>query len=69
MGSRCNYCPTELVLSGPLVEYLTIEMPAPKPKLMAVLNERLPIYEGKLHSVLRLGIKWSPPMLAPFFLH
>jgi len=63
-----TYRPTQLVLSGPLVDHLTLELPAPKSKLMQALNETLPIYEGKVRAVGKLGIKWSPPMPAPFLL-
>ncbi|HVN91041.1 MAG TPA: protein-disulfide reductase DsbD domain-containing protein [Candidatus Binataceae bacterium] len=63
-----NYRPTELILSGPLVDTLTLELPAPQTKLMKALNETLPIYEGRVRALGKLGIKWSPPMPAPFLL-
>jgi hypothetical protein len=63
-----NYRPTELVLSGPLVDHLTLELPAPQTKLMKALDETLPIYEGKVRAVRKLAIKWSPPIPAPFLL-
>ncbi len=63
-----NYRATELVLSGPLVDHLTLAMPTPQIKLMKAFNETLPIYEGKVQAVGKLGIKWSPPMPAPFLL-
>jgi hypothetical protein len=63
-----NYQPTELLLSGPLVDHLTLELPAPKPKLMLALKETLPIYEGTVRAIGKVGIKWSPPTPAPFLL-
>ncbi|MGO9266158.1 MAG: hypothetical protein ACLQBA_14980 [Candidatus Binataceae bacterium] len=63
-----NYRPTELVLSGPLVDHLTLELPAPQTKLMKTLDETLPVYEGKVSAVGKLAIKWSPPIPAPFLL-
>ena len=63
-----NYRVTELILFGPLVDHLLVELPAPKPKLLTALNETLPIYEGGVHAIGKLGIRWSPPMPAPFLL-
>jgi hypothetical protein len=61
-----SYRATELLLSGPLVDELTLELPSPTLKLMKALNETLPIYEKAVHAVGKLGIKWSPPLPAPF---
>jgi hypothetical protein len=63
-----NYRPTELLLSGRLIDHLTLTLPPPKPKLMPALKETLPIYEGTVQALGRVGIKWSPPMPAPFLL-
>jgi len=62
------YRATELSFSGPLIDQLTLELPPATPKLMKALDEALPIYEGTVRAVGRLGIKWSPPMPAPFLL-
>jgi hypothetical protein len=61
-----NYQATRLTFEGPLIDQQSIEMPAPKPMLLKALAETLPVYEGKLRAVGKLGIKWSPPRPAKF---
>lgn len=61
-----HYRATELVLTSDLLDSQSLELPAPKMKLMTALNETLPIYEGRVQAVGRIGIRWSPPMAAPF---
>ena len=61
-----NYRPTELIFEGPLVGEQSIELPAAKPMLLKALGETLPVYEGEVRAIGRLGIKWSPPMPAKF---
>jgi len=34
--------------------------------LLKALGETLPVYEGEVRAIGRLGIKWSPPMPAKF---
>jgi hypothetical protein len=63
-----NYRATELLFEGDLVDDLTIEMPAAKPMLLKALNETLPVYADRVQAVGKLGVKWSPPMPAPFLL-
>jgi hypothetical protein len=61
-----NYRPTELIFEGPIVGEQSIELPAAKPMLLKALGETLPVYEGEVRAIGRLGIKWSPPMPAKF---
>jgi hypothetical protein len=61
-----NYQPTRLTFEGPLIDQQSIEMPPAKPMLLKAIGETLPVYERKLRSVGKLGIKWSPPMPANF---
>ena len=61
-----NYQTTELVFDSPLVGEQSLELPPPKPMLLPAVRETLPVYEGELRAVGKLGIKWSPPRPAPF---
>jgi hypothetical protein len=61
-----NYRPTELIFEGPIIGEQSIELPAAKPMLLKALDETLPVYEGEVRAIGRLGIKWSPPMPAKF---
>jgi AhpC/TSA family/Disulphide bond corrector protein DsbC len=61
-----NYQATELVFDSPLVGEYSLELPPPKPMLLPAVRETLPVYEGELRAVGKLGIKWSPPRPAPF---
>jgi len=61
-----NYQATELVFDSPLVGEHSLELPPPKPTLLQALGETLPVYEGEMRAVGKLGIKWSPPRPAPF---
>jgi hypothetical protein len=61
-----NYQATELIFSGDLIGSQTLELPTPRPKLLPALDETLPVYEGRLQATGKLGIRWSPPMPAPF---
>jgi hypothetical protein len=61
-----NYRPTELIFASPIVGEQSIELPAAKPMLLKALGETLPVYEGEVRAIGRLGIKWSPPMPAKF---
>ena len=63
-----NYRATELTLEGDVVDELTIEMPPPKPLLLKALGETLPVYADRVQAMGKVGIKWSPPMPAPFLL-
>ncbi len=56
-----NYQSIELKFEGPLVDEQSLEMPAAKPVLLKALGETLPVYEGKISALGKLGIKWSPP--------
>jgi hypothetical protein len=55
-----------LIFEGPIVGEQSIELPAAKPMLLKALGETLPVYEGEVRAIGRLGIKWSPPMPAKF---
>jgi len=61
-----SYRPTELIFEGPIVGEQSIELPAAKPMLLKALGETLPVYEGEVRAIGRLGIEWSPPMPAKF---
>ena len=61
-----SYTALELRFEGPLVDEQSLEMPASKPLLLKALGETLPVYEGKVSAIGKLGIKWSPPMPVKF---
>jgi hypothetical protein len=61
-----NYRPTELIFSGDLVGSQILELPTPRTKLLPALSEMLPVYEDRVQALGKLGIRWSPPMPAPF---
>lgn len=61
-----NYQATQLTFEGPLVDGQSLAMPPAKPILLKALGETLPVYEGEIRTVGKLGIKWSPPMPAKF---
>jgi hypothetical protein len=63
-----NYQAVELILESPLIDEQSLELPTPQPLLLTALGETLPVYAGRLKAHGKLGIKWSPPMLAPFLL-
>jgi hypothetical protein len=63
-----SYQALELTLESPLIGEQSIELPAPRPLLLKALGETLPVYEGELTAHGKLGIKWSPPLPAPFLL-
>jgi hypothetical protein len=61
-----NYRSTQLVFEGPLVGEQSIALPPPRPILLKALGETLPVYDGKVRAVGKLGIRWSPPLPAKF---
>jgi hypothetical protein len=61
-----HYQATELTFHGPLVGELTMEFPAPRLMLFKDLGETLPVYDGKMRALGKLGIKRSPPAPVPF---
>lgn len=61
-----NYRAVELVLDSPFVEAFSLELPPPTPLLLTAVGETLPVYTGEIQAVGKFGIKWSPPMPAPF---
>jgi AhpC/TSA family protein/cytochrome c biogenesis DsbD-like protein len=61
-----NYQPVDLILESALISEQSLELPAPQPLLLPALGETLPVYGGELKAHGKLGIKWSPPMPAPF---
>jgi len=60
------YRAVALEFSGDLVGRQHMNFPAPQIKFMPALNEILSVYEGSLQASGTLGIRWSPPMPAPF---
>jgi hypothetical protein len=63
-----TYQAVELNLESPLVDQQSLELPVPQPLLLQALGETLPVYEGNFKAHGKVGIKWSPPMPAPFLL-
>jgi hypothetical protein len=63
-----HYQPTVLQFEGPLVDELRLEMPQAEPVLLEALGETLPVYQGQVRAIGKLGIRWSPPMPAKFLL-
>jgi hypothetical protein len=61
-----SYQALELTLSSPLIESMSLELPDPRPIRLEALGETLPVYEKGFTAHGKLGIKWSPPMPAPF---
>ena len=61
-----NYQSIELQFEGSLVDDQSLEMPTAKPVHLKALGETLPVYEGKISAIGKLGIKWSPPMPVKF---
>jgi hypothetical protein len=63
-----SYQAVDLILESPLIEQQSLELPFPQPLLLQALGETLPVYSGRLKAHGKVGIKWSPPMPAPFLL-
>jgi hypothetical protein len=63
-----NYQALDLILESPLIAGQTLELPEPQPLLLLALGETLPVYGGEIKAHGKVGIKWSPPMPAPFLL-
>ena len=61
-----NYQATEVSFEGPLVDQQSLEWPSAKPMLLKALGETLPVYEGEMRAIGKLGIRWSPPLPAKF---
>ena len=61
-----NYQPTLLQFEGPLVGEYSLEMPPAKSTLLEALGETLPVYDGEIRALGKLGIRWSPPIPAKF---
>ena len=61
-----EYQATQLTFEDPRVDEQSLEMPPPKPMLLKVLDETLPVYEAKIRAIGKLGIRWSPPMPVKF---
>jgi hypothetical protein len=61
-----NYQATALELQSPLIGEQSLELPAPQLLHLKALNETLPVYSGEVRAIGKVGIKWSPPMPAPF---
>lgn len=61
-----SYQAVELTLESPLIAEQSLELPAAQPLLLQALGETLPVYDGGLKAHGKVGIKWSPPMPAPF---
>lgn len=61
-----NYQPAVLQFEGPLIGDYSLEMPAAESVLLKALGETLPVYQGEIRAVGKVGIRWSPPMPAKF---
>jgi AhpC/TSA family/Disulphide bond corrector protein DsbC len=61
-----NYQAVDLILESPYIGEQSLELPAAQPLLLKALGETLPVYAGELKAHGKVGIKWSPPMPAPF---
>ena len=61
-----TYQSAVLQFEGPLVGEQSLEMPPAKPILLKALDETLPVYQGEIRALGKLGIKWSPPSPARF---
>jgi len=61
-----NYQAVEMILESPLIREQSLELPTPQRLLLPALGETLPVYGGGLKAHGKVGIKWSPPMPAPF---
>lgn len=61
-----NYQALELTFSSPLIDEQALALPAPRPVLLEALGETLPVYAQGFTAHGKLGIKWTPPMPAPF---
>jgi peroxiredoxin len=61
-----NYQAVELVLESPLIDSQSLELPAAQPLSLKALGETLPVYSKGFRALGKIGIKWSPPMPAPF---
>jgi hypothetical protein len=63
-----SYQAVDLTLESPLIAEQSLELPAPTPLLLKALGETLPVYGDGFKAHGKVGIKWSPPMPAPFLL-
>jgi Disulphide bond corrector protein DsbC len=61
-----NYQALELVLENQLIDDQSLEFPAAQPLSLKALGETLPVYIQGFRALGKIGIKWSPPMPAPF---
>jgi DsbC/DsbD-like thiol-disulfide interchange protein len=61
-----NYQSLELTFTSPLIDEQSLELPEPRPVKLEALGETLPVYESSVTAHGKLGIRWSPPMPAPF---
>ena len=63
-----NYQAVELTLESSVIAEQSLDLPAPTPLLLKALGETLPVYGDGFKAYGKVGIKWSPPMPAPFLL-
>jgi len=63
-----NYQAVDLILESPLIGEQSLDLPAPQPLLLQAVGETLPVYGGEIKAHGKVGIKWSPPMPAPFLM-
>jgi AhpC/TSA family/Thiol:disulfide interchange protein DsbD, N-terminal len=61
-----NYQALDLTLESPILGEQSLEFPAARPLSLKALGERLPVYSAEVKVHGNVGIKWSPPMPAPF---
>jgi AhpC/TSA family/Disulphide bond corrector protein DsbC len=61
-----NYQSLDLTLESPILGEQSLEFPAARPLPLEALGETLPVYTAEVRVRGKVGIKWSPPMPAPF---
>jgi hypothetical protein len=61
-----NYQAIDLTLESPILGEQSLDFPAAQTLPLKALGETLPVYSAGLKAHGKVGIKWSPPMRAPF---
>ena len=56
----------ELTFDSPLLEALSLDLPAPCPMALSAIGQTLPVYEGVVRASGTVRVKWSPPNRTPF---
>ncbi len=61
-----SYQVLELTFDSPLLEALSLDLPAPCPISLSAIGQTLPVYEGVVRASGTVRVKWSPPNRMPF---